>query len=233
MYVVYACASTWIQINNWVGASVCVTEIHKTQNRSLICIPECACPCMWEDMHGKTDNIRIIHSLGHQSTSSHKPVSKSFFVCVQYRQICAILVNSINPFTDSLMGLIVDETNRYDEQSLWGTEKVSRYGLWPMLWSGMCVTSQGSCVREKGLGEVILTLAESIKGRHQHPYLILSTSLHSKVFEDSTHACGTIISKSILLRSVMRLDCGQPSFHQCGNNCLEGQQGGKHSVNTS
>ena len=53
-----------------------------------------------------------------------------------------------------------------------------------------------------GTGEIILTLAESIKG---HPYLILSTSLHSKVFKDGTHACGTIIAKSILLRSVMKL----------------------------
>ena len=85
----------------------------------------------------------------------------------------------------------------------------------------------GACGdRETGLGEkVVLTLAESIKGRHHHLYFdnyFSSISLLSKLFEDGTYACGTVRTNrkgypSEISDEAKRFNCGQFCFRQCGN----------------
>ena len=80
--------------------------------------------------------------------------------------------------------------------------------------------------RETGLGEkVVLQLAESVKGDHHHLYFgnyFSSISLLSKLFEDGTHACGTIrtnwkLYPSEISREAKRFNRGQSTFRQCGN----------------
>ena len=85
----------------------------------------------------------------------------------------------------------------------------------------------GACGdRQTGLGEkVVLTLAESIKGRHHHLYFdnyFSSISLLSKLFEDGTHACGTVRTNrkgypSEISDEAKRFNRGQFCFRQCGN----------------
>jgi hypothetical protein len=71
----------------------------------------------------------------------------------------------------------------------------------------------------------VLQLAESIKGNHHHLYFdnyFSSTSLLSKLLEDSTYACGTIRTNrkqypTEISDEVKRFDRGQSTFRQCGN----------------
>ena len=76
--------------------------------------------------------------------------------------------------------------------------------------------------REKGLGEEVLTLAESIKGRHHHLYFdnyFSSITLLSKLLEEGTYAFGTIRTnhKEYPSDETKQFDRGQSSFCQCGN----------------
>ena len=91
---------------------------------------------------------------------------------------------------------------------------------------GTCTRAGESGEREKGLGEkVVLTLAESIKGRHQHLYCdnyFSSISLLSKLLEEGMYACGTIRTNckeylSEIGAEAKRFNRSQSSFCQCGN----------------
>ena len=77
-----------------------------------------------------------------------------------------------------------------------------------------------SSKREKGLGEkVVLTLAESIKGRPHHLYFdnyFSSISLLSKLLEEGMYACGTIRTNCKEYPSEIS-DEAKRFNHQCGN----------------
>ena len=80
--------------------------------------------------------------------------------------------------------------------------------------------------REMGLGEkVVLTLAESIKGRHHQLYFdnfFTSISLLSKLLAEGTYGCGTIRTNrkqypSEIGVEAQRFKRGESTFRQCGN----------------
>ena len=80
--------------------------------------------------------------------------------------------------------------------------------------------------RETALGEkVVLTLAESIKGRHHQLYYdnyFSSISLLDKLLKQGTYACGTIRTNrknfpSQISEDAKKLPRGDSVFRQCGN----------------
>ena len=80
--------------------------------------------------------------------------------------------------------------------------------------------------RETGLGEkVVLTLAESIKGRNHQLYFdnyFTSISLLTKLLAQGTYACGKIRTNqnhypSEISAKAQRFKRGEATFHQCGN----------------
>ena len=80
--------------------------------------------------------------------------------------------------------------------------------------------------REAGLGEkVVLTLAESIKGRNHQLYFgnyFTSISLVTKLLTQGTYTCGTIRTNrkhypSEINTQAQRFKRGESTFRQCGN----------------
>ena len=85
-----------------------------------------------------------------------------------------------------------------------------------------CATEE----RETGLGEkVVLTLAESIKGKNHQLYFdnyFTSISLMTKLLAQGTYACGTIRTNrkhypSEINTEAQRFKRGESTFRQCGN----------------
>ena len=80
--------------------------------------------------------------------------------------------------------------------------------------------------RGTGLGEkVVLTLAESIKGRNHQLYFdnyFTSISLTTKLLSQQTYACGTIRTNrkqyhSEINTETQKFNRGECTFRQCGN----------------
>ena len=122
-------------------------------------------------------------------------------------------------FNNSLVGMIVEETNRYAEQCL-RQRNHERYLYNFNVYTG--ATGE----REVALGEkVVLTLSESVKGRHHQLYFdnyFTSFSLLEKLLAQGTYGCGTIRTNrknfpSEMSEQAKKFQRGGSAFRQCGN----------------